>query len=265
MPETTVATAASQRTVYLERRGDSVVLMMNRPHVLNAEDWALIEDLHAAISEIESSDVRAVIVAGSGRAFSSGIDLTALADGRLSIEWFRRFDEAVRRLECLDALTVARIHGYAIGGGLLIALGCDLRVAADDAKVGLPAVLEALVPGMGTYRLGRFVGLGRARRMTLTGDLLSAAEAQAVGLIDWAVPAADLEVFTDDVIARVLRGSATARRLAKQLVTASFERDYDAAFAAYLPSQAQCLASAEHRVAMAHYLRQRSQRVGHAD
>src|SRR5262245_9835014 len=128
--------AAGERanTVYLERRGNIAELVMNRPEVLNAENWQMAIDLHAALDELEAAgDIRAVIVTGSGRAFSSGIDLNALSAGELKIDWFRSFDEAIRRLEQLDALTVAKIRGYALGGGLQVALGCDLRVATPDA------------------------------------------------------------------------------------------------------------------------------------
>ncbi len=152
--------------VYLEFRESIAELVMNRPEVLNAENWQMARDFHAALDDLEKNrDVRAVIVTGAGRAFSSGIDLKALAAGEIHLDWFRSFDEVMRRLEQLDALTVAKIRGYAIGGGLQVALACDLRVAANDARFGLPAVLEALIPGMGTYRLPRFIGLGRARRM----------------------------------------------------------------------------------------------------
>ena len=108
----------------------------------------------------KAADISAVILSGAGRSFSSGVDLKALSRGELKIDWFRSFDEAMRRIEQLDALTIAKIRGYAIGGGLQLTLACDLRVAAPDARFGLPAVLEALIPGMGTYRLASFRGLG---------------------------------------------------------------------------------------------------------
>ena len=245
--------------VYLEKRGDVAELVMNRPEVLNAENWKLADDFHAVLDELEADgNVRAVVVSGAGRAFSSGIDLRALSAGELKIDWFRRFDEAVRRLEQLDALTVARIRGYAIGGGLQVALGCDLRVAADGARLGLPAVLEALIPGMGTYRLPRFIGLGRARRMVLTGELVSADEALRIGLVDWVAPEEKLDETTASVISAVLQGSAAARGFSKKLVTGSFEADFDGAFPTYLEYQRRCLLSGDHAQAMAEYRRRKT-------
>ncbi|HEY6306980.1 MAG TPA: enoyl-CoA hydratase/isomerase family protein [Candidatus Angelobacter sp.] len=240
--------------VHLEIRDNIAELVMNRPEVLNAENWQMAHDFHAALDGLEkNNDVHAVIVTGAGRAFSSGIDLKALADGESGIDWFRSFDEAMRRLEQLDALTVAKIRGYALGGGLQVALACDLRVAASDARFGLPAVLEALIPGMGTYRLPRFIGLGRARRLVLTGEMIAADEALRIGLIDWAVPEEKLNETVDSIIARVLKGSSAARRYSKRLVTGAFESGFDEAFANYLENQEECLRSPDHKSAMEEY------------
>jgi enoyl-CoA hydratase/carnithine racemase len=242
------------KAVYLERRGTTVELVLNRPEVLNAENWAMADDFHAALDEVEASpEVRAVVVTGKGRAFSSGIDLRALAAGETKTGWFRRFDEGMRRLEELDALTVAKIRGYALGGGLQVTLACDLRVAAEGTRFGLPAVLEALIPGMGTYRLPRFIGLGRARRMVLTGEMIAADEALRIGLVDWVVPDEKLDEKVESVIATVAKGSALARGYSKKLVTSSFETDYEEQFTRYLEYQSESLRSPEHKAAMAEY------------
>src|SRR5204863_111374 len=121
------------------------------------------------------------------------------------------------------AVTIARVHGYALGGGLQVALACDLRVAADDAQFGLPAVLEALIPGTGTYRLPRFIGLGRARRMIITGETVGAQEALEIGLVDWVVSPEELVEKTERIAQGVMEGSRTAQTLAKRLANLSFE------------------------------------------
>jgi enoyl-CoA hydratase/carnithine racemase len=242
------------KAVYLERRGATAELTLNRPEVLNAENWAVADDFHAVLDELEASpDVRAVVVTGAGRAFSSGIDLRALSAGEIKTGWFRRIDEALRRLELLDALTVAKVRGYALGGGLQVTLACDLRVAAEGTRFGLPAVLEALIPGMGTYRLPRFIGLGRARRMVLTGEMIAADEALRIGLVDWVVPDQKLDETVAAVIATVAKGSAVARGYSKRLVTSSFESDYEEVFTQYLEYQSECLRSPEHKATMAEY------------
>jgi enoyl-CoA hydratase/carnithine racemase len=252
----TQGTAAGARpaAIQLEKRGGIAHLTMNRPEVLNAENWQMAHDFHAALDELEkSNEIRAVIVTGQGRSFSSGVDLRALSSGELKIDWFRSFDQAMRRLEQLEALTVAKIRGYAIGGGLQIGLACDLRLAAPGAQFGLPAVMEALIPGMGTYRLPRFIGLGRARRLVLTGELIDAAEALRIGLVDWVVPDEKLDETVQSVIASVLKGSSTAQAFSKKLVTAAFESDFDSAFSKYLGYQERSLRSDDHKQAMAEY------------
>jgi len=242
-------------TVLIHNSGSIAELVLNRPEVLNAENWQLIRELHRALDELESDQgLKAVIISGAGRSFCSGIDLRALSSGEIKIDWFRRADEAVRRLECLNALTVAKIRGYAIGGGLQVALACDFRVATPEAHFGLPAVLEGLIPGMGAYRLPRFIGLGRARRMVLTGELVRGDRAVQIGLVDWVVPEEKLDQSTRDLVESTLKGSATVRGFAKRLVTSSFESDYDQAFATYLDYQQRSLDSEDHRRAMAEYL-----------
>jgi enoyl-CoA hydratase/carnithine racemase len=240
--------------VYLESHGDVAELVLNRPAVLNAEDWAMAHAFHHALDQLEKNkDTRAVIVRGAGKSFSSGVDLKALSAGELGVEWFRAFDEAMRRLELLDALTVAKIRGYALGGGLQIALACDLRIASPDAKLGLPAVMEALIPGMGTYRLPRFIGLGRARRLALTGELLDAEEARQMGLLDWVVPDDQLDEKTRTVIAGALKGSDGARAFSKKLMNRAFESEFDDSLSLYLEYQKVLLNSAEHVHAMSEY------------
>jgi len=240
------ATLTRSSAVYLERRGYIAELVLNRPEVLNAENWQMAHDFHAALDEL-------VIVTGAGRSFSSGIDLKALSTGQIQIDWFRSFDHAMRRLELLDALTVAEIRGYALGGGLQIALACDLRVAAPDARLGLPAVMEALIPGMGTYRLPRFIGLGRARRLVLTGEMIGAEEGLRIGLLDWVAPDEKLTETVESVIAGVLKGSQTAQAFSKKLVTSAFESDFDTAFEKYLEYQERSLHSDDHHRAMSEY------------
>src|SRR5579883_2983386 len=243
-----------EKAVLLEKRGHIADLTFNRPECLNAENWQMAHDFHAALDEIEKSpEIKAVIVSGKGRAFSSGIDLKSLSRGEIEIDWFRAFDEAMRRLEQLEALTVAKIRGYAIGGGLQTALACDLRVAAPDGKLGLPAVLEALIPGMGTWRLARFIGLGRARRLVLTGELVDAEEGLRIGLLDWIAPEKQLDEKVSSVIDAVLIGSAAAQAFSKKLVTAAFESDFDSAFSDYLEYQQRALDSRDHQQAMAAY------------
>jgi len=236
-------------------------LLLNRPEVLNAANNQWVEDLHEALDELEAADrLRVVIVSGRGRAFSTGIDLKALAAGEIQIGWFQRWEDAMRRLEMLQAVTIARVHGYALGGGLQVALACDLRVAGEDAQFGLPAVLEALIPGTGTYRLPRFIGLGRARRMIITGETVGALEALEIGLADWVAPNAQLVEQTERIAQGVMEGSRTAQYLSKRLAAMSFETGFNAFRDLYIDYQAQALASEDHRVARERLLQKKQKK-----
>jgi enoyl-CoA hydratase/carnithine racemase len=239
------------QTIDLELSETRAEINFNRPEVLNAANCQWMDDLHAVLDELEAADrLRVAIFSGRGRAFSTGIDLKALSSGEIQIGWFRLWEEAMRRIEMLQAVTIARVNGYALGGGLQVCLACDLRVASEDAQFGLPAVLEALIPGTGTYRLPRFVGLGRARRMIITGETVGALEALEIGLADWVVPAAQLVEQTERIVQGVLEGSRTAQYLSKRLATTSFETPIDTFCELYVDYQAQAMRSEDHRVAM---------------
>src|SRR5215472_10746015 len=165
-------------TFKLNIEGPIAELIMNRPEVLNAANCQWMEDLHQALDIVEATEgLRIVIISGNGRSFSTGIDLKSLAVGEITPDWFRSWEKAMRRIEALEPITIAMMHGYVIGGGLQVGLACDLRIASEDSQLGLPAVLEALIPGLGTHRLPRFIGLGRARRMILTGELIASRQA----------------------------------------------------------------------------------------
>ena len=142
----------------------------------------------------------------------------------------------------------------------------DILQALDISKGALyhyfdskQAVLEALIPGMGTYRLPRFIGLGRARKMVLTGEMVSADEALGMGLVDWVVPQDKIGETTNWLISTILKGSATALRLSKKLVNSSFETNYEEAFWTYLEFQQHSLSSEEHSRAMQEYRERKKQ------
>lgn len=175
---------------------DSVaVVTLDRPPV-NALSQELVAELQQALMRCAQDDVRAVVITGR-RHFAAGADLRALAAFRLShppgTPVPSLLPEAIRSLECLPKPTIAAIRGYALGGGLELALAADVRILAVDAQVGQPEVKLGLIPGAGgTQRLQRLVGTRHARRITLFGERMDAEEAQAIGLADAVVPTEDL-------------------------------------------------------------------------
>src|SRR5262249_14377007 len=155
-------------TMRCEIEGPLARLRLNRPQALNAANWAFVNDLVTATAELASQhDVHVVIASGEGISFCSGLDVKELAHGRLTTEWFAVSERGVLALAGLDAVTIAAFHGYCLGGGLQIALACDLLLATSDAVLSIPAVREGVVADLGPMRLARMIGAAPAKRLCL--------------------------------------------------------------------------------------------------
>ena len=174
--------------------GAAALITLDRPPV-NALDAELIADIDGALAEAEDPAIRAVVVTGN-RHFAAGADIKRFVDAFDSDEGEPQASglaDVVRRLERLDKVTIAAIPGYALGGGLELAMGADFRYLAEDAKVGQPEILLGIIPGAGgTQRLQRLIGYQAAKEMNLSGRQVTAGEALALGLADKVVPAEEL-------------------------------------------------------------------------
>jgi enoyl-CoA hydratase len=178
----------------IDRDGAVAVITLNRPAALNALNRQLLTELSAALAQLGAADdVRVVVVTGAGdRAFVAGADISEIA--ALDAEAARRFAEAgqalFRALETLGKPSIAAINGFALGGGCELAMACTLRIAAEQAQLGQPEIDLGTIPGFGgTQRLVRLVGRGRALAMLLSGQRVSAVEAERIGLVNKVVPA----------------------------------------------------------------------------
>ena len=221
-------------------------LTLRRPEVLNALDTELVAALaDGAEAAAADPDVSLVVVRGEGRAFCSGIDRTALAAGAIGEAFYRHWVRALNHLEDMPKVTAAVLHGYSIGGGLQLALACDLRLATEDAVLGLGATRHGIIPDGSILRLARVVGLGRAKELTLLNDDLTAADARAMGLVNWVCPAGEQARALETLIAKVRGASPTANAHAKRLLHESFHRDPRAMLEDVLSAQRACMASWE--------------------
>ena len=221
-------------------------LTLRRPEVLNALDTELVAALaDGAEAAAADPDVILVVVRGEGRAFCSGIDRTALAAGAIGEAFYRHWVRALNHLEDMTKVTAAVLHGYSIGGGLQLALACDLRLATEDAVLGLGATRHGIIPDGSILRLARVVGLGRAKELTLLNDDLTAADARAMGLVNWVCPAGEQARALETLIAKVRGASPTANAHAKRLLHESFHRDPRAMLEDVLSAQRACMASWE--------------------
>jgi enoyl-CoA hydratase/carnithine racemase len=222
--------------------------LVNPP--LNLVTEALLHELGAALDILAAAapdDVRAVVVTGTGeRAFSAGSHVGEFESQRGAAGRERHELESGvgRRLAELSMPTIAAIEGNALGGGLELALCCDIRIASERARLGLPEVRLAVTPGAGgTQRLPRVVGPARARELILTGRVLTAEEAEHIGLVNRVVPAGEAVAAADAVAAEIALRGPLAVREAKRLIDLATETDIDAGLAAELDASDRIFAS----------------------
>lgn len=207
------------KTIKLERRGGLFILTLNRPNVLNAINGVMIKELNHAFEKVgQDLGIRVLIIKGAGRIFQAGADINEL-NAMSPVELLRWNNGIVRALDTLQFLpqpSVAAIHGYALGGGLELALACTMRIATKHTKLGLPEVKLGVLPAAGgTQRLMRLIGKGRAAEMMLTGKPLDAGEALRIGLINRVVELNDLLPSAEKLGAAIMANGPVAIEMVK--------------------------------------------------
>ena len=220
-------------TIILEKKDRVARITFNRPEVLNAFNPKMSDELKEAVRDIAADkDVRVVVITGAGdRAFMSGadIDKTILAWVEMTKKGGSVLDDhkaylSPTMLEELPQPVIAAVNGFAMGMGCEIALGCDIRIAADNAQFGQPEIrLGIMCGGGGSVRLTRLVGKGKAMEMCLTGDPIDAQEAYRIGLVNQVVPAAELENAVNAMVKRLIWKGAVAVDSTKKSINATME------------------------------------------
>jgi enoyl-CoA hydratase len=215
--------AAAYRNLLLEAADRVATLTVSRPEARNALDAATVEEFHRALSEVRAQGSRVLIITGAGdKAFVSGADIRTIRERRRDDALLSINSGLMSAVEAHDAVTIAAVNGYALGGGCELALACDLRVASENAVFGLPEPTLGIIPGAGgTQRLPRVVGLGRAKEMVLTGARWDARRALEAGLVSEVVPLEQLLEAARAMAARVMELGPLAVRLAKRALNAS--------------------------------------------
>ena len=206
-----------------ERDGPVATLTVDRPEVRNALDSTTVAEFHAALDEVRSWRATVLIVTGAGdKAFVSGADIRAIRERRRDDALAGINSRLFAALEDHEAVTIAAVNGYALGGGCELALACDVRLASETAIFGQPEPAIGILPGAGaTQRLPRIVGLGRAKELVLTGARWDARQALAYGLVSEVVPVGELMSAARRWAERVLGLGPLAVRLAKLALNAS--------------------------------------------
>jgi enoyl-CoA hydratase/carnithine racemase len=214
--------------VRVERDGAIATIRLDRPP-MNALNAQVQDEIAAAAAEADADPaVRAVVLYGGEKVFAAGADIKEMAEASFAevAADSRRLQAAFTTVARIGKPVVAAITGYALGGGLELALCADFRVAGESARVGQPEILLGIIPGAGgTQRLPRLVGPARAKDIVYTGRFVPAAEAHEIGLVDNVVPDAEVYQAARDLVARYATGPAVALRAAKQAIDAGLEVD----------------------------------------
>jgi len=229
----TQTATTTYRNLLVERRGAVTVLTVNRPDVLNALNRETICELESfTVSFAADPAQRALVVTGAGdKSFVAGADIKELAalDARGAEDASRLGQRVFRAIERLDRPVIAAVNGYALGGGCELALACHMRIASENAALGLPEVGLGIIPGYGgTQRLPRLVGRGRALELILSGRLVKADEAERIGLVNRVVPR---EKLLDEAVATaeaILKNGPLALSAALECVDVGLDIGLDA-------------------------------------
>ena len=251
----------SYNTILFEKRDGIALLTFNRPDKLNALNREMAAELERVLDDVaRDPEVRVLVLTGQGRAFISGADISTFMElDPLSGKRFaEKAQEVVFKLERLDIPVIACVNGFALGGGLEVAMACDFIYAADTARFGQPEINLGIIPCVGgTQRLARLVGKGLAKELCLTGRLIDAQEAKAMGLAARIFPAEDLLGETLKTARALADKGRVALRAVKQVINRGFEVDLMSGCAMEIDAFAICLASPDAREGARAFLEKR--------
>ncbi|NOR50413.1 MAG: crotonase [Desulfuromonadales bacterium] len=234
----------------------------NRPKALNALNQETVQELQHAFSALEQDDaVQVVLLTGAGeKAFVAGADIALMqAMEPMQARAFALAGQvALSLIENLSKPVIAVVNGFALGGGCELAMACDIRLAGEKAKFGLPEVSLGVIPGFaGTQRLARLIGKGRAKEMVFTGDMIDAQEAWRLGLVNKVLPQDELLDAARKMANKIASQGPVAVRLSKEAINAGLEMDLDRASAYEADQFALCFTSADQKEGMQAFLEKR--------
>ncbi|MFO0981549.1 MAG: enoyl-CoA hydratase-related protein [Planctomycetota bacterium] len=244
-------------TIVVERDASGALLTLNRPEKRNAIDRQMVHEIRAALGGLrDDPQVRTLILAGAGdRVFAAGADIAELLARDRQDALAAINSSLFKELEELPFPTIAAIRGFALGGGLELAMACDLRVAGRSARMGQPEVSLGILPGAGAIqRLPRLVGYGRAKELIFTGRIIDADEAMRIGLVNLVVDDAQVLAGARDLASAIARHSALAVRLSKAALHASVRQGAETGLLFDAVAQALCFEDEDKRLRMTAFL-----------
>jgi len=252
----------SYQNILIAKEHNIATITVNRPEKLNALNKVTIAELHHAFSTLEMlQDVRAIILTGSGeKAFVAGADIAEFAEFSVEegIQLSAQGQETLFNfVENLRVPVIAAINGFALGGGLELAMSCHIRVAAENAKMGLPEVSLGVIPGYGgTQRLPQLIGKGRALEMILTAGMISAEEAYRMGLANHICKQAELLDFCNELAQKIIKNSPAAIAMAIHAVNANY-REGENGFETEIKSFGKCFGTVDFKEGTKAFLEKR--------
>jgi len=238
-------------------------LTIDRPTVRNALDLETVTECHAALDELaHRTDVGVLIITGAGETvFVSGADINDIRARTVADSLAAINSSLFTKIDRFPKPVIAAINGFALGGGCELALACDIRLASDTAKFGQPELGLGIIPGAGaTQRLPRIVGLGWAKHLVLTGDIIDAKQALEIGLVGAVMPASQLQVRARELAKKVLRQGPLAAKLAKLALNASARVDLDSGLLIETLAQSICYQSDDKQEGTTAFLEKRKPR-----
>ena len=251
----------SYDTILLERRGPVAIVTINRPEKRNALNIQTRAEGAAVLDELRADEaIRVVILTGAGdKAFIAGADIAEFA-GRSAISQREVMLEPslFNAIDTFPKPIIAMVNGYCLGGGCEVALACDIRIASEKASFGQPEINLGIIPGGGgTQRLTRLVGEGKSMELILTGEIIDAQNAFALGLVNHVVPADQLEARTMDIANRIAEKSPIALRLAKEAIRLASRSNMDEGLRREVDLFALCFSSEDKNEGVAAFLEKR--------
>ncbi len=248
--------------IIFEIKNNIALITINRPKTLNALNTDLLSEIFKALEEVEKNpDIRVLILTGSGeKAFVAGADITELAElNTLAAKFFAaNGHKTMSKLQDLPIPVIAAVNGFALGGGLELALACDFIYASDNAKFGLPEITLGLIPGFGgTQRLSRIIGKNQAKELIFTGKMMSATQAAQMGFVNKVVSSKELMDETLKTAKAIASKGSISLNMAKQTINQGLDVDLATGCKMEIDAFALCMASEDAREGTLAFLEKR--------
>lgn len=247
--------------IILEKENNIALIKINRPKALNALNSETLKELENIIDELNKDEsVRVLILTGEGKAFVAGADISEMRSlNAIEAREFGQLGNKVfRKLELIDKPTIVAINGFALGGGCELAMAGDIRIASAKAKFGQPEVGLGIIPGFGgTQRLSRIVGIGMAKQLIFTGELIDANEALRIGLVNKIVEGEELLDAAKSMAEKIVSNAPVALKLAKASINKGLQTDIDTALSYEAEAFGLCFSTEDQKEGMSAFLEKR--------